>query len=67
MTIAWYCFPVLYDVTTVVGDKVIKSKRGFYNYDKDIFVLPKRVFQKIKENHPLDFEVVSMVGYEVVP
>lgn len=61
----FYAFPVLYDVSTVQGGKVVKSKKGFYDYERNIFVLPKKVFEKIKESHPLDYDVINMVGYEI--
>lgn len=63
----FYQFPVLYDVSTVQNGKIVKSKRGFYDYEKNIFVLPKKVFDKIKESHSLDFKIINMVGYEIKP
>ena len=63
-----YAFPVLYDVETRAGSKdgkAVKSKKGFYDYQRNVFALPKKVFEKIEKDYPLDLEIINMVGYEI--
>lgn len=73
-------FPVLYD-TKVYASNIIKNfisqkrieklmnyKKGYYDYDKNKFVIPKKDFSIIEKNpkYSYNYEIINLVGYDLI-
>lgn len=44
----------------------LEEIKGLYSYEKDIFLVPKKLLLALQKGRPKDWDIISAVGYKIV-
>jgi hypothetical protein len=59
-------FPVLFDAVTRTDGKIMKTSKGFFDYDTNRFRIPSNKAATVRQHFPADWEIMESVGVDVV-